>query len=167
MKVTEAALVVAAGLFLGPIHAAGRSQEPPVQVVEMTAKKYEYSPDEIHVKVGIRVQLKVRALDRAHGLKVDLYPKGEPEEGPPGLKFVDERNNVRVEKNEVQVLEFVAERPGRYQFECSVFCGLGHHGMDGWLIVESATRSLVPSPRADASARPSASRASVPLRDPR
>lgn len=140
MKILHVALVVAACLSLGPMRAAAPHQEAPVQVVEMTAKKYEFSPEEIRVKVGAHVQLKVRALDRAHGLKVDLYPDGEKESGSPGLTFVRDTNNVRIEKDQVQTLEFVAERPGRYQFECSVFCGFGHHGMDGWLVVEAATR---------------------------
>jgi cytochrome c oxidase subunit 2 len=108
----------------------------PITVIEMTAEKYEYTPAEIRVKAGMRVQLKVRALDRDHGLKFKLYPEGEDKKGPAGLRFEEGRNEVRLKEGQVVTVEFVAERPGRYEFECSVFCGLGHHGMDAWLIVE-------------------------------
>jgi plastocyanin len=43
------------------------------QVIEVSAKKYEFSPHEVHVKKGTRVQLKLRTDDRAHGLKLNLF----------------------------------------------------------------------------------------------
>jgi len=110
--------------------------EESVQVVEMTAKKYEYSPDEIHVKKGTRVQLKIRAIDRTHGFKIRLYPEGAPEKGEPGLRMEEAQNNFKLEENQERTIEFVAERPGTYIFRCSVVCGMGHRGMSGKIIVE-------------------------------
>ena len=43
-----------------------------VQVIEMTAKKYEYSPSPLRVKRGTKVQLRITALDRTHGFKINL-----------------------------------------------------------------------------------------------
>ena len=125
-------LVVSVALRAG---AQARTEEP-VHVVEMTAKKYAYSPEEIRVKKGTRVQLKIRATDRTHGFKIRLYPEGTPEKGEPGLRMADNQNNFKLEENQERTIEFVAERPGTYIFRCSVFCGMGHRGMNGKVIVE-------------------------------
>jgi cytochrome c oxidase subunit 2 len=109
---------------------------PPVQVIEMTAKKYEYTPGEIRVKKGTRVQLKIRALDRTHGFKLSLYAEGAPEKGTPGLKVEPQQDNWKLEKDQERIIEFVAEQAGTYTFKCSNFCGFGHRGMKGKLVVE-------------------------------
>lgn len=119
----------------------GQQQNPsaatePVQVIAVTAKKYEYTPGEIHVKKGIRVQLKIRALDRTHGFKINLYPEGVGQSGMPGLRFESPQNSWKLEKDQERVIEFVAERAGTYPFKCSNFCGFGHMGMKGKLVVE-------------------------------
>ncbi len=106
------------------------------KVIELTAKKYEYSPGEIHVKKGTRVQLKIRALDRTHGFKISPYPEGAAKNGQPGLRFAEQQDNWKIEKEQERVIEFVAERAATYAFKCSVFCGLGHRGMKGKLVVE-------------------------------
>jgi heme/copper-type cytochrome/quinol oxidase subunit 2 len=41
-----------------------------VQVIEVTANKYEFTPSPIRVKQGTRVQLKITATDHAHGFKI-------------------------------------------------------------------------------------------------
>ena len=120
--------------------AAGQAKETDalsqVRVIEMTAKKYEYTPGEIRVKKGTRVQLKVRATDRTHGFRIALIPEGAPANDPAGLRFAEVQDNWKLEKNQERVVEFVAERSGTYPFKCSVFCGLGHMGMKGKLVVE-------------------------------
>jgi len=112
------------------------ADQPTVKVIEVTARKYEYSPREMHVKVGTRVQWKVRALDRTHGMKISLYPEGAPEGGQPGLRFTELQDNWKLEKDQERIIEFVAVRPGTYPIKCSVVCGLGHRGMKGKLVVE-------------------------------
>jgi heme/copper-type cytochrome/quinol oxidase subunit 2 len=133
-----AAISLAGLLVVGTALLAGAQSktEESVQVVEVTAKKYDYSPDEIRVKKGTRVQLKIRATDRTHGFKIRLYPEGSPEKGEPGLRMADNQNNFKLEENQERTIEFVAERPGTYIFRCSVFCGMGHRGMSGKIIVE-------------------------------
>ena len=134
-KLFSLAVIALAGLLFVGAGAQSKAEES-IQVVEMTAKKYEYSPDEIRVKKGTRVQLKIRALDRTHGFKLRLYPEGAPETGEPGLRMAENQNNFKLEENQERVIEFVAERPGSYTFRCSVFCGMGHRGMTGKIIVE-------------------------------
>jgi heme/copper-type cytochrome/quinol oxidase subunit 2 len=107
-------------------------------VVEVVAKTFEFAPNEIHVKVGERVQIKLRTADRAHGLKLNIFPEGASETGDPGLLFEHPQDDAKVEKNKDRVIEFVAARPGTYDFNCSVRCsmGHGHDRMTGKLIVE-------------------------------
>lgn len=137
-----AALFLAANLAgqqQAAVKAAGEKTQAAAEqakVIEMTAKKYEYSPNEIHVKKGTRVQLKIHPLDRTHGFKISSYPEGAGPSGSPGLKFDAPQDSWKIEKNQERVIEFVAERAGTYPFKCSVFCGLGHGGMKGKLIVE-------------------------------
>lgn len=113
-----------------------RQESEPVQVIEVTAKKYEFNPEEIRVKRGVKVQLRIRAIDRTHGFKINLYPDGAKKKGAPGLHLAAAQENWKLEKAQERIIEFVAERPGTYSFKCSVFCGLGHGGMSGRLIVE-------------------------------
>src|SRR3989442_7376525 len=74
--------------------------------------------------------------DRSHGLKMSLYPDGADQSGPPGLKIDPPQVNWKIEKDEERIIEFVAERAGTYGFKCSIFCGLGHGGMRGKLVVD-------------------------------
>ena len=116
----------------------GPSDANSPHVIEVVAKTFEFTPSEIHVKVGERVRIKLRTADRAHGLKLNLYPEGAPESGDPGLVFEHPQDDAKVEKNKDRVIEFVAARPGIYDFNCSVRCsmGHGHDRMTGKMIVE-------------------------------
>jgi cytochrome c oxidase subunit II len=126
--------LIIAGIFAqqSPANSAAEN----LQSIEMTAKKYEFSPSVIHVKKGARVQLKIKALDRAHGVKIALYPEAAEQDGPPGLLFDSSQEDWRMDKDEVAQVEFVARREGTYPFKCSKFCGLGHGRMKGQLIVD-------------------------------
>jgi cytochrome c oxidase subunit 2 len=110
----------------------------PPHVIEVTAKTFEFIPNEIHVKVGERVQIKLHTADRAHGIKLGLYPEGATQSGPPGLVFDHSQDDAKVEKHKDRDIEFVAARAGTYDFNCSVPCsmGHGHDRMTGKLIVE-------------------------------
>ena len=121
----------------GQSQSAGSADSP--HVVEIIAKTFEFTPNEIHVKMGERVQIRLRTLDRAHGLKLNLYPDGASEDGNPGLIFDHPQDNGKVEKKQDRVIDFVAARPGTYEFKCSVKCsmfGKGHDQMTGKLIVD-------------------------------
>jgi hypothetical protein len=67
-------------LFLVPASFLSRSgvvlaQEQNVQIIELTARKYEYSPSPFHVKAGTRVQLKITTTDHDHGFKIPLVSR--------------------------------------------------------------------------------------------
>jgi cytochrome c oxidase subunit II len=125
--------LVATGLA-GPGNVPQADQS--VKVIEMTAKKYEFSPSPVHVKAGTKVQLKITTLDRKHGIKIEVYPDGSDKKGEPGLVFTSKEDCFAIDKDAPAVVEFVAKTPGTYSFKCCVHCGLGHGGMKGQLIVE-------------------------------
>ena len=118
-------LFLAPGLALLALGIALFAQESapkgPVHEIRMTAKKYKYTPKEIHVREGERVRLIIKALDRKHGFQIKEL----------GIKTV-------LEKGKETVVEFVAARAGKFKFKCSVRCGWGHFRMKGKLIVEPA-----------------------------
>jgi cytochrome c oxidase subunit II len=112
------------------------NQSAPPQVIAVNAKKYEFSPGEIHVHKSVRVQLRIHSEDVVHGAKLNLYPEGSSDKGTPGLLFRDPAENGKVEKGVDQVLDFVAQQTGVYELKCAKVCGFGHSRMKGKLIVE-------------------------------
>ena len=115
-----------------------KTDDQAAQVIAMTARKYEFSPSHVHVRVGIRVQLKVTAMDRDHGFTIVRDPVGDDSSPHPGLVFTSNAGSDgwRLEKGKQKIIEFVARAPGMYNFNCSVVCGLHHGRMKGQLIVD-------------------------------
>ena len=136
------AAIAAGGLaWSAPAQArlAQDSKEKPAgeaQVIEVTARKYEFAPAEIHVTKGSRVRLRVHSTNEAHGIKLNLYPEGSTDKSSPGLVFDNPQENGKVQKGEDQVLDFVAQLAGTYEFKCAKVCGMHHGRMKGKLIVE-------------------------------
>jgi cytochrome c oxidase subunit II len=91
---------------------------PAPQIFEIKAKKFEYSPREITVKVGVPVVLKLTSLDRLHGFNC------------PGLKL-----RADIEPGKTSEVRFTATKVGTYPFFCDIYCGGGHGGMNGRIIV--------------------------------
>jgi cytochrome c oxidase subunit 2 len=90
-----------------------------VNEIKMTAKKYEFNPSVIKVKQGDQVRLQITALDHDHGFKLEAYD-------------IDKL----LPKGQTTTVEFTADKAGTFPFHCSHFCGLGHKGMKGQLVVE-------------------------------
>ena len=89
------------------------------QHVRITAKRFEYSPAEVHLKRGVPVVLELTSLDHVHGFALTDF--GLRSDIPP---------------NEITRLRFVPDRTGRFGFHCDVFCGSGHEDMSGEIVVE-------------------------------
>jgi cytochrome c oxidase subunit 2 len=100
--------------------AAAAAPAGPAQVIKITAKKFEYSPNEIRIKTGVPVVFEFTSLDRVHGFTV------------PGL------NNVRltIEPGKANRVTILAPKASVYEFHCDLFCGDGHEDMTGRIIVE-------------------------------
>ena len=88
------------------------------QVIHLTAKKFEYTPNEITLKKGVPVVLEITSLDRDHGFKV-------PELGI----------RADVKSGQTTRVRIVPDRIGRFEFRCDVFCGSGHADMSGTITV--------------------------------
>jgi cytochrome c oxidase subunit 2 len=106
------------------------------RVVEMTARKFDFVPAEVRIKAGTTVTLKVTATDRRHGIEISPYPEGGSRSAAAGLRFAGEQRQWTLEKDATEVIQFTALRPGKYRIECSIFCGLRHNDMEGWIVVE-------------------------------
>lgn len=119
-------------LWSGPV----KAQDQKVQVIELTAKKYEYTGSPIHMKAGTKVQLKITAADHDHGFKMNPTPDGVDSNGSAGLVFASPKECWQLKKGETTTIEFLTQTPGTYTFKCCHTCGLGHHGMKGQLVVE-------------------------------
>ena len=129
------ATLLALAVFLSlpeSIHAIGQD----LQVVEMTARKYEYSASPVFVKVGTKVQLKITAIDHDHGFKIGSVPDGASTADKTGLVFTADKECWQLKKGETTLIEFLPQTPGTYTFKCCHTCGLGHKGMKGQIIVE-------------------------------
>jgi heme/copper-type cytochrome/quinol oxidase subunit 2 len=95
------------------------------RVVEIRARKFEYSPNVIRVNRGDQVRIRLLSEDVTHGLYLDGY----------GL-------NVIAYPGEDGSLTFTADKTGRFIFRCSVTCGEFHPYMIGHLKVEPNTPFL-------------------------
>jgi heme/copper-type cytochrome/quinol oxidase subunit 2 len=129
------AALLTLGIFFskpGPIRATSQD----VHVIEIMAKKYEYSTSPVRVKVGTKVQLKITAIDHDHGFKIASVPDGASSDIKTGLIFTSEQECWQLMKGETTMIEFVPQTPGTYTFKCCHTCGLGHKGMKGQIVVE-------------------------------
>ena len=134
LSMLSPAMLLGAFLLLHPSATAAQDQD--VKVIEMSAKKYEFSGSPLHIKKGTKVQLKVTSTDREHGVKLSVIADGAPSNSAPGLIVTSLQECVKVKKGETQTIEFVARTPGTYSFKCCVDCGIGHHHMKGQIIVD-------------------------------
>jgi cytochrome c oxidase subunit II len=90
-----------------------------VHEIQVTLRKYEFSPGSLRVRKGEQVKLVMVAADHDHGFKLDDFDI-----------------NQKIPKGKTVVVEFTADKAGTFQFRCSSVCGLGHKGMKGTLVVE-------------------------------
>jgi cytochrome c oxidase subunit II len=110
----------ASALILGVRSDRADARQQDAQVVEITAERFTFTPSEIRVKAGTRLEIRLRSDDTAHGFRimgtdidVELAKRGR------GVKTVT-----------------FEPGPGRYTFECSQLCGAGHEFMRGVIIAE-------------------------------
>jgi cytochrome c oxidase subunit II len=101
------AILIAALLSVQSIH----SQTAPRRI-EVTAKRFDFTPAEITVKKGEPVVIVLKSVDVTHG-----------------LSFRDLGVNVKVGKGQTGELAFTPTKTGDFVGACSVFCGSGHGRM--------------------------------------
>ncbi len=89
------------------------------QVIQITAKRFVYTPNDITVKKGVPVVLEFTSLDRLHGFSC------------PGLGI-----RTDIPPHKVTRLRFLPQQAGAFPFHCDNFCGSGHEGMTGTITVK-------------------------------
>jgi cytochrome c oxidase subunit 2 len=80
--------------------------------IEVSAKKFTYTPAEVTVKKGEPVVIVLTSEDVTHG-----------------LKFKELNLNTKIEKGKPAELAFTPDKVGTFVGHCSVFCGSGHGSM--------------------------------------
>ena len=97
---------------------AGRAQD--ARVIDIAAERFAFTPSEIRVKAGTRLEIRLQSDDTAQGfhivgtdVDIELPKRGR------GVATVNFQPDA-----------------GRYTFECSRVCGAGHEFMRGVIIAE-------------------------------
>lgn len=83
-------------------------------VLNLDAKRWQFTPDVISVKRGQRVKIIVNNTDTIHGINL------------PDFNAVGDNS-----------VEFLADKTGEFTFYCKNFCGNGHASMTGKIIVSN------------------------------
>lgn len=112
------ALLIAAIIAGVPAWHSTAAAAQDVQVVEIAAERFSFSPSEVRVKAGTRLEIRLRSDDTVHGFHlvgtdIDLEIPGRG-------------------RGETTVM--FQPQAGRYTFECSHVCGAGHAFMRGVII---------------------------------
>lgn len=92
--------------------------EPTERVIKISAKAFEYTPNEITLKKGERVVLELTSQDLFHGF--DIPDLGLRADLPPG-------KTARV--------QLTPDKTRSFAFHCDNFCGTGHENMTGMIHV--------------------------------
>jgi cytochrome c oxidase subunit II len=111
-----AATLLAAGFGIALAAVAPKSNlaraEVNPKVIEITAKKFEFTPNEITLKKGQPVILRVTSLDRVHGFM------SKP------LKF-----DTDIAVGKTTDVAVTPDTAGDFTVICDHYCGTGHGGM--------------------------------------
>ena len=116
LRVFAAVLCVCLGILL---RGTGRVRADNLPVIEITAKRFAFSPDKITLKKGQTVRLRLHSEDVTHGFF--LRPLKLDEEIPAG------------ETTEVIV---TPQQAGTFTTICDHFCGANHGNMNMTIVVE-------------------------------
>jgi cytochrome c oxidase subunit II len=88
------------------------SEPKPVPHIDITASRFSFEPNEITVKKGDPVTIKVHSTDVTHGLLIkDL-----------GIR-------TEIKKGQSEDVTVTPETAGTFQGKCAHFCGKGHGSM--------------------------------------
>jgi heme/copper-type cytochrome/quinol oxidase subunit 2 len=91
---------------------------PANREINLNASQFEFTPGRVEINRGDRVTINLTASDVVHGFYLDGYELA-----------------VRVTPGIPQNIEFIADRPGKFRFRCSVSCGPLHPFMIGEMVV--------------------------------
>lgn len=89
------------------------------KIFYVTAQMWDYYPKEIKVQEGDKVIIYLTSLDVPHGLYLEAW-------------------NITVNSflNQTEMIEFTADKVGKFEYYCTHYCGIGHVDMRAHIIVE-------------------------------
>ncbi|MBI3546372.1 MAG: cupredoxin domain-containing protein [Gammaproteobacteria bacterium] len=88
------------------------------QVIKITSKKFDYTPNRITLKKGVAVVLELTAGDVVMGFNApDLGARAD------------------IIPGKVTRVRIVPNKAGSFVFFCDIFCGSGHEDMSGMITV--------------------------------
>jgi cytochrome c oxidase subunit 2 len=90
-----------------------------VKTIDVLSSRFQFEPATITVAQGDKVRLRLQSADRSHGLAIKAFR----------VKALIPNTGEAV------IVEFVADHAGAFDITCSEYCGSGHAGMKGGLIV--------------------------------
>lgn len=93
---------------------------PQERTFRIDAHQFAYSPSELKVNAGDKVNIELVSNDVVHGLYVDGY-----------------NISVEADPGQTATLSFIADKAGSFRFRCNVTCGAMHPFMIGKLTVGS------------------------------
>jgi len=108
--ILEEFIIALAGLFLVCNAPLALSQTP--RRIDITAKRFSYSPHEITLKKGEPVVLVFRSEDVTHGFKLSEM----------NIKF-------DIKKGKDKEIAFTPTEVGHFVGKCAHYCGKGHGSM--------------------------------------
>lgn len=98
---------------------ATSAQDRAPRVVEITAKKFEFTPAVVTLKKGEPVTIRLTSTDRAHGLLVKAF-----------------NVDLDVDGGGSTEVTFTPTTGGTFPAICDHYCGSGHGGMKMTFVVE-------------------------------
>jgi cytochrome c oxidase subunit 2 len=114
MKLKPAPLSIFAAMLLITLFVI---QTTPAQTaprrIEVTAKRFTFTPGDITLKKGEPVILVLKSVDVPHG-----------------IIFKELGVSTKVNKGQTSELAFTPDKTGTFVGHCSVFCGSGHGTME-------------------------------------
>jgi cytochrome c oxidase subunit 2 len=113
------AMIIAVAFLIGlGVDAAHVAAQPAEQVIKITAKKFDYTPNHITLKKGVPVVLEFTTADVLMGFNVpDLGARAD------------------IVPGKVVRVRIVPDKVGTFTFFCDIFCGSGHEDMTGTITV--------------------------------
>jgi cytochrome c oxidase subunit 2 len=113
MKLKSALLTVFAAMVVAvQLLALATPAEGAPRRIQVTAKRFEFTPGEITLKKGEPVVLVLTSVDVPHG-----------------IRFKELGIETKIDKGQASELAFTPDKTGTFVGHCFVFCGSGHGGM--------------------------------------
>ncbi|HEX8817247.1 MAG TPA: cupredoxin domain-containing protein [Terriglobales bacterium] len=106
-------------LVLPSISSRNASAAPNVKVIDITARRFSFTPNTITLKKGETVKLRLTSQDVTHGFFSRVFKLDED-----------------LEPNETKEFTITPQEAGTYTIICDHFCGTNHGNMNMTVVVE-------------------------------